>query len=100
MNKIMLPLTLALFLISSCSKEPTSTLDGPKEFFAEHKAGNSPDYGIIKWNDSKDHVITVHGFADDSKSCIEVADALNLNACKETGGQNCLNPYSCIPLNN
>jgi hypothetical protein len=47
----------------------------------------------------RDHVITVHGFADDRASCKEVADALNFNACKELGGENCLDPYSCIPLN-
>ena len=99
MNKILLPLTLALFFISSCSKEPTSSLDGPKEYFSKHKAGTSPDYGIIKWNDPKDHVISIHGFVDDLKSCIEVQDALNASACKETGGETCMNPYSCIPLN-
>lgn len=100
MNKILFCLGLSFLLLSSCTNKSTSSLDGPKEFFAKHKAGTSPDYGIIKWNDPKDHVITIHGFADDSGSCTEVADSLNINACKETNGQNCLNPYSCIQLNN
>ena len=47
----------------------------------------------------QDHVITVHGFADDGASCREIADALNTNACKETGGEQCLNPCSCDALN-
>ena len=82
-----------------CSKDPFATLDGPKKFFAGHKIGTSADYGLIKFNDPSDHVMTVHGFADDAASCDEVASALNLNACKETGGEQCLNPYSCIALN-
>ncbi|MEJ1095859.1 MULTISPECIES: hypothetical protein [unclassified Pseudoxanthomonas] len=45
------------------------------------------------------HVITVHGFMDDAVSCKEVTEALNANACKDTDGQQCLNPYSCVALN-
>lgn len=66
------------------------------QWFKSHPQG-STDYGVFKWGD--DHVITVHGFADDMSSCYEVATALNVNACKETGGVGCLNPYSCKPLN-
>ena len=92
-------LMLSLAVACGCTNEKTSSLDGPKEFFAVNKAGTSADYGVIKWQDPSDHVISVHGFADDFKTCAEVADALNFNACKETAGQNCLNPFSCIALN-
>ncbi len=90
---------IAVALIVACSNDKLSPLDAPKRFFAENKVGSSPDYGVIKMGNPKDHVITVHGFADDGTSCREVADALNVNACKELGGQNCLYPYSCIQLN-
>jgi len=92
-------LAVATVTLVGCSEDPYSSLDAPKQFFAKNKIGSSPDYGIIKFGDKSDHVITVHGFADDSASCREVADALNVNACKETGGHQCLNPYSCIALN-
>ena len=92
-------LLVSVLVLAGCSDDPYSTLDASKKFFASHKIGSSADYGIIKFNDPADHVITVHGFADDASSCKEVADALNVNACKETGGEGCLNPYSCIALN-
>ena len=60
---------------------------------------SSADYAIIKWGDSSDHVVTVHGFMDDLKSCILIADALNKDACNETAGSNCQNPFSCQALN-
>lgn len=86
-------------MLIACGGEPTSSLEGPRLFFEKNKAGTSPDYGVIKWSDPDDHVITVHGFVDDQASCKEVADSLNFNACKEFDGQNCLNPYSCVRLN-
>lgn len=76
-----------------------SNLDEPKEFFATHKIGTSRDYGVIKNNDPHDHVVTVHGFMDDQASCVQIANSLNTDACKETDGQGCLNLYSCIALN-
>ena len=96
--------TLAMLFVSavlcaSCSMERESTLTAPRKYFASNKSGASADYGIIKLGNPDDHVITVHGFMDDSASCKEVVEALNTNACKETDGQQCLNPYSCIALN-
>ena len=93
-------LALLTLIAASCSRDSAyQTLDAPKKFFAENKVGTSPDYGIIKFKDQSDHVVSVHGFTDDQASCNEIAEALNTNACKETGGRDCLNPYSCIPLN-
>jgi len=85
-------------LLSGCEQE--SNLEGPKKFFSKNKIGSSPDYAVIKWNNPDDHVATIHGFMDDMKSCQIFANALNRDACSETGGQNCLNPFSCQPLNN
>lgn len=95
-----LPLGLvSAVLLASCSMERESTLTAPRKYFAANKSGASPDYGVIKFGNPDDHVITVHGFMDDAASCKEVVEALNTNACKETDGQQCLNPYSCIALN-
>ena len=93
----MLIAAMTLLVLSGC--EQKSTLDAPREFFSKNKVGSSPDYAIVKWNDPKDHVATVHGFMDDQKSCKIMSDALNKDACSETSGQNCLNPFSCQPLN-
>ncbi|WP_296280512.1 hypothetical protein [Pseudoxanthomonas sp.] len=96
--------TLVIFVVSavllaSCSMDRESTLAAPGKYFASNKSGASADYGIIKFGNPDDHVITVHGFMDDAASCKEVVEALNANACKETNGQQCMNPYSCIALN-
>lgn len=91
-------MTLAsVLLVASCEQD--SNLDAPREFFAKHKIGSSPDWGIVKWGNPTDHVVTVHGFVDDYESCQILAAALNVDACNETGGQNCLNPFSCDALN-
>lgn len=98
MARVFAVLFLAAMLVA-CGGESSSSLEGPRLFFEKNKTGTSPDYGVIKWSNPDDHVITIHGFADDQASCQEVADALNLNACKELDGQNCLDPYSCVRLN-
>lgn len=87
---------LVSFIISlvGCEKD---NLDASREFFNNHKIGTSPDYGVMKFGN--DHVITVHGFMDDLVTGQEVVTAMNFNACKETDGADCLNPYSCAPLN-
>jgi hypothetical protein len=84
-------------VLSGC--EQGSNLDAPKKFFGKNKIGGSPDYALIKWKDPEDHVATIHGFMDDLKACQIFADAMNKDACNETGGQNCLHPFSCQPLN-
>ncbi|QLQ28682.1 hypothetical protein H4W19_07470 [Pseudoxanthomonas mexicana] len=92
-------LAVSAVLLASCSADRESSSTAPRKYFAANKSGASPDYGIIKFGNSDDHVITVHGFMDDAASCKEVVEALNTNACNETAGQQCLNPYSCIALN-
>lgn len=89
----------SLFVLIGCAKDPYASLSAPREFFSDHQVGSAHDYGVIKFGNPEDHVVTVHGFADDGESCKEIAAALNANACKETGGQQCLNPYSCDALN-
>ena len=94
---VMFLLMLTTFSLSGCEQKPE--LDAPRMFFSKNKIGSSADYGIVKWNDPEDHVATVHGFMDDMRNCITMADALNKDACAETGGQSCLNPFSCQRLN-
>lgn len=88
-------LLLVVLATTSCSND---NLDAPKKFFNGNKIGSSADYGLMKWGD--DHVATFHGFADDLRECMRFAESLNRDACSETGGQGCLNPFSCKPLNN
>jgi hypothetical protein len=90
-------LVAGVLVLAGCDSK--SNLEAPRKFFSKNKIGNSPDYAIIKWNNPDDHVVTVHGFIDDLKGCLLIAEALNKDACKETGGYNCLNPFSCQPLN-
>lgn len=87
-------LLLVVLAATSCSND---NLDAPKKFFNGNKIGSSVDYGLMKWGD--DHVATYHGFANDQAECIKASEALNREACKETGGQGCLNPFSCKALN-
>jgi len=94
---IWIALVLGISALAGCDQKPG--LDAPRKFFSKNKIGSSPDYTVVKWNDPEDHVATVHGFMDDMKSCSIVADALNKDACSETGGENCLNPFSCQLLN-
>jgi hypothetical protein len=46
-------------------------LDGPERYFADHKVGDSPDFGVFKHG--TDHVISVHGFFDaDMSVCLKI----------------------------
>lgn len=99
MSRSILCLALAAGVSVLAGCEPKSNLDAPREFFSKHKIGSSADYAVIKWGNPDDHVVTVHGFMDDLKSCLLIVEALNKDACNETSGNNCLNPFSCQPLN-
>lgn len=99
MGKYSLLTILFCLLVICAGCQKSDNLDGPRGYFESNKVGSSPDFAIIKWRDPSDHVATVHGFMDDMKSCQIMADALNIDACSETGGQGCLNPFSCQPLN-
>lgn len=81
-------------MLAACSSD---NLDKPANFFERNRIGSSTDYAVVKWGN--DHIATAHGFADDGDGCQIMADGLNRNACAETGGKDCRNPFSCIPLN-
>lgn len=91
-------LASAVLLLVGCEKNGLANLDRPRTFFAKEQIGSSPDWAIVKWGDPSDHVATAHGFGNDSEGCQIMADGLNRDACAETGGTNCRNPFSCIPL--
>ena len=73
-------LTIFLTLIAGCNKTPEA-------YFENNQTGSSVDYGVFKWG--QDHVITVHGFEDDEKVCLDIAKML-----ESQGGS-----YSCGALN-
>lgn len=83
-------------VLCACGK--SDNLHKPLMFFQKEQIGSSADYGIFKWGNPGDHIATVHGFIDDAASCQIMADGLNRDACAETGGRDCLNPFSCLPL--
>lgn len=85
-------LVLCISALGGCNQTP-------RVFFGKNKIGSSADYAVVKLNNLEDHVATVHGFMDDMKNCTIIADALNKDACSETDGENCLNPFSCQPFN-
>jgi hypothetical protein len=81
-----------------CTPDPYANLPKPRSFFEQEQVGSAQDYALIKWNDPDDHVATAHGFADDGEGCWLMAEGLNRNACAETDGRNCRNPFSCVPI--
>ena len=98
MNGRTLATLASALLLAGCTKNEYANLDGPRNFFAKEQIGSAIDYALIKWDDPSDHVATAHGFSDDGEGCWLMAEGLNQNACAETGGQNCRNPFSCIPI--
>lgn len=87
---------LSILWMVSCAPQDngTRTENAVTAFFRERKCGQSPDWAIEKavhapgggWT----HVITVHGFANDSEAAQMVVDLLNKNT-NDT--------YRCVPLN-
>jgi hypothetical protein len=73
MRKKVIFFVLFILILPGCKQE--TDLDAPRKFFEKNKIGSSPDYAVIKWNNPEDHVITVHGFMNDLKSCLIVANA-------------------------
>ena len=66
-----------------------SLADEVRDFFAENKIGNSPDFAIMQ-NDG--HVVTVHGYHDnDLAMCLKIVKALKEDAP--------LAEFTCVPLN-
>ena len=67
-----------------------------QKFFSKNKVGNSPDYAFVKNGIAgQDHLITIHGYADDKSVCEALA--------KEYNGDESLSTlpgkYQCIQLN-
>lgn len=92
-------LASVLVALFGCAPDPYGNLDGPRGYFEGNRIGTSPDYAIIKFGNIEDHVATVHGAADDLETCQLITKGLNEDACRETDGQDCLNPFSCRALN-
>jgi hypothetical protein len=89
---------LALALGLTGCGEPRSPAD-VRDYLGEERAGFSADYVIVKWRDRDDVVAGVFGFANDAEACADLANFLNMQACSETDGQNCINPFSCQRMN-
>ena len=81
MHQMKLLLLGALLLgVSGCSESPA-------DYFRGNPTDYSPDYGLYK--KGTEHVISIHGFAEDYEICMEIAASFNI---KEPG------QYTCVQL--
>jgi hypothetical protein len=86
MNAIRMVEFFVLFTLACDNKN----LDGPERYFADHKVGDSPDFGVFKHG--TDHVISVHGFFEaDMSVCLKIVKMLNDEEPESH--------YTCKPLN-
>jgi len=67
-----------------------------QKFFSKNKVGNSPDYAFVKNGIAgQDHLITIHGYADDKSVCEALAKEYNGDASLST----LPGKYQCVQLN-
>ena len=67
-----------------------------KKFFSKNKVGNSPDYAFVKNGIAgQDHLLTIHGYANDKAVCEALAKEYNNDPSLST----VQGTYQCIPLN-
>ena len=67
-----------------------------QKFFSKNKIGDSPDYAFVKNGIAgQDHLITIHGYADDKSVCEELAKKYNGAPSLST----LPGKYQCIKLN-
>ncbi len=86
---------VGMFAIFSFSVSAADQKD-VQEFFSKNKVGGSPDYAFVKNGIAgQEHLITIHGYADDKSVCEALA--------KEYNGDPSLSmlpgKYQCIQLN-
>lgn len=92
---------LSVLAFVLCLGVATSSFAGDSKdvqnFFSKNKIGDSPDYAFVKYGISggPDHLLTIHGYADDRKVCEMLAEEYN--------GDSSLSvlpgKYGCIQLN-
>lgn len=78
--------------IAACGVQD-SDQDDVQRFFAGHKIGTSPDYAVMK--NGTDHLMTIHGYADDLSVCMQLIEPYN----KDPSLSTLPGTYSCVPLN-
>ncbi len=92
-DKCRIAIISAVFIcLVGCASKDTDQ-DDVQRFFAKHKSGGSPDYAVIK--NGTDHLITIHGYADDLSVCMELIKPYN----KDPSLSTLPGSYSCVPLN-
>lgn len=91
----LLPLAVGVMLGIAASVFAATDAD-VQAFFAKHQVGNSPDYAFVKQGVAgPDHLITIHGYADDRSVCEQLARTYN-----EDSSQSSLpGRYYCAKLN-
>jgi hypothetical protein len=67
-----------------------------QNFFSKNKVGGSPDYAFVKNGIAgQDHLLTIHGYANDKSVCEALAKEYNSDPSLST----IQGTYQCIPLN-
>jgi len=88
-------LIVSIFIIFS-STAYSATQDDVKKFFSKNKVGKSVDYAFVKNGIAgPDHLLTIHGYADDKAVCELLAKEYNGNKSVSVVP----GTYQCIPLN-
>jgi hypothetical protein len=87
---------LTVMTISSVNFANAADEKDVQNFFSKNKVGDSPDYAFVKNGlAGPDHLITIHGYANDKSVCELLAKEYNGD------GQLSVLPgkYNCIQLN-
>lgn len=79
-------------VIAGCGVQQSDQSD-VQQFFSKHKIGSSPDYAVMK--NGTDHLMTIHGYTDDLKVCMQLIEPYN----KDPSLSTLPGTYSCVPLN-
>lgn len=91
---IILPIIVFLFFAGCDVGQKEITQEDVKDYFSDNRVGSFSDYAVIK--NGTDHLITVHGYADDLSVCLSLIEPYNRDASLSVfAGQ-----YTCVPLNN
>lgn len=89
----LLGLLIAALVVVGCEDSLKTQTDRLLDFFARYRIGDGADYGIFKTSIAgpRQHVVSVHGFANDQAQCLKLAARLN----EAENGE----PFYCDALN-
>lgn len=93
MPKLIGLMLIMLICLIGCNVQNETDQEAVKKFFATHRIGSSPDYAVMK--NGTDHLLTIHGYANDLDVCLKLIEPYNRDASLSTFS----GKYTCVPLN-